>query len=103
VKITPEHPAEPAVSPDGRGPLSSLSPTARGGGRAPRRDTSDADIALLKRDAAEQLRRYADDGKVARTKGNTRLGLITLVFKGWELVALEKLASRADCENESEA
>ena len=30
-----------------------------------RRDTSDADIALLKRDAAEQLRRYADDGKVA--------------------------------------
>lgn len=60
--------------------------------------TSDADIALLKRDAAEQLRRYADDGKVARTKGNTRLGLITLVFKGWELVALEKLASRADCE-----
>lgn len=68
-----------------------------------RRDTSDADIALLKRDAAEQLRRYADDGKVARTKGNTRLGLITLVFKGWELVALEKLASRADCENASEA
>jgi len=59
--------------------------------------------ALLKRDAAEQLRRYADDGKVARTKGNTRLGLITLVFKGWELVALEKLASRADCENASEA
>ena len=56
-----------------------------------------------KRDAAEQLRRYADDGKVARTKGNTRLGLITLVFKGWELVALEKLASRADCENASEA
>lgn len=68
-----------------------------------RRDTFDADIALLKRDAAEQLRRYADDGKVARTKGNTRLGLITLVFKGWELVALEKLASRADCENASEA
>lgn len=68
-----------------------------------RRDTSDADIALLKRDAAEQLRRYADDGKVTRTKGNTRLGLITLVFKGWELVALEKLASRADCENASEA
>jgi len=25
------------------------------------------------------------------------------VFKGWELVALEKLASRADCENASEA
>ena len=56
-----------------------------------RRDASDADIALLKRDAAEQLRRYAADEKVLRTKGHTRLGLITLVFKGWELVVLEKL------------
>ncbi len=56
-----------------------------------RRDASDADIALLRRDAAEQLRRYAADEKVLRTKGNTRLGLITLVFKGWELVVLEKL------------
>ena len=56
-----------------------------------RRDASDADIALLKRDAAEQLRSYAVDEKVLRTKGNTRLGLITLVFKGWELVVLEKL------------
>ena len=55
-----------------------------------RRNASDADIALLKRDAAEQLRRYAADEKVLRTKGNTRLGLITLVFKGWELVVLEK-------------
>ena len=56
-----------------------------------RRNASDTDIALLKRDAAEQLRRYAVDEKVLRTKGNTRLGLITLVFKGWELVVLEKL------------
>lgn len=56
-----------------------------------RRDASDADIEALKQDAVKQLRRYTDDGKVARTKGNTRLGLITLVFKGWELVALEKL------------
>ena len=56
-----------------------------------RRNASDTDIALLKRDAAEQLRRYAADEKVLRTKGNTQLGLITLVFKGWELVVLEKL------------
>lgn len=33
------------------------------------------------------------DAAVDRTKGNTRLGLITLVFKGWELVALEKLSN----------
>lgn len=56
-----------------------------------KRDGSDADIALLKRDAAEQLRRYAADEKVLRTKGGTKLELITLVFKGWELVVLEKL------------
>ena len=56
-----------------------------------RRDASEADIALLKQEAAEQLRRYAADEKVLRTKGHTELGLITLVFKGWELVVAEKL------------
>ena len=56
-----------------------------------RRDASEADIALLKQDAAEQLRRYAADEKVLRTKRHTELGLITLVFKGWELVVAEKL------------
>lgn len=56
-----------------------------------RRDASEADIVLLKRDAAEQLRRYAADEKVLRSKGGTKLELITLVFKGWELVVLEKL------------
>ena len=57
-----------------------------------RRDASEADIALLRQDAAEQLLRYATDEKVLRTKGGTRLELITLVFKGWELVVLERLA-----------
>ena len=56
-----------------------------------RRDASEADIALLKQDAAEQLKRYAADEKVLRTKGHTELGLITLEFKGWELVVAEKL------------
>lgn len=56
-----------------------------------RRDASEAEIASLKQDAAEQLRRYATDGKVLRTKGNTRLELITLVFRGWELVEMERL------------
>lgn len=55
-----------------------------------RRDASEADIALLKKEAAEQLVRYATDEKVLRTKGHTKLELITLVFKGWELVVAEK-------------
>lgn len=57
-----------------------------------RRDASEADIALLKQDAARQLECYAADEKVLRTKGETQLELITLVFKGWELVVMEKLA-----------
>ena len=56
-----------------------------------RRDASEADIALLKQDAAVQLERYAADEKVLRTKKHTKLELITLVFKGWELVVAEKL------------
>ena len=55
-----------------------------------RRDASEADIARLRQDAAEQLKRYAADEYVLRTKGDTELGLITLVFKGWELVLAEK-------------
>lgn len=56
-----------------------------------RRDASEADIAALKQEAAGQLLRYAADEKVLKTKGNTELGLITVIFKGWELVIVEKL------------
>ena len=56
-----------------------------------KRDASDAEIASLKKESADQLRSYAADERVLGTKGHTRLGLITLVFKGWELVVLEKL------------
>ena len=56
-----------------------------------KRDASDAEIASLKKESADQLRSYAADERVLSTKGHTRLGLITLVFKGWELVVLEKL------------
>ena len=56
-----------------------------------KRDASEGEIASLKKEAAEQLVRYAADEKVLRTKGGTKLELITLVFKGWELVIAEKL------------
>ena len=56
-----------------------------------RRNAFDADILQLKREAAEQLVRYAADEKVLRTKGGTKLELLMLMFKGWELVVLEKL------------
>ena len=56
-----------------------------------KRDASEVEIAALKKEAAEQLVRYAADEKVLRTKGGTKLELITLVFKGWKLVIAEKL------------
>ena len=56
-----------------------------------RRDATDAEIEALKAAATEQLQRYAADEKVRRSKGQTQLGLIRLVFKGWELVVAEKL------------
>lgn len=56
-----------------------------------RRDASEAEIAQLTGDAREQLLRYARDEKVQRTKGHTELGLVMLVFRGWELVVMEKL------------
>lgn len=56
-----------------------------------RRDATDTDIAALKEDAVRQLLRYAADEKVQTSKGHTELGLITVVFKGWKLVVVEKL------------
>ena len=54
-----------------------------------RRDATDAEISALKTQAAEQLHRYAADEKVQKSKGNTQLRLLTLVFRGWELESSE--------------
>ena len=57
-----------------------------------RRDATDAEIETLKSAAYDQLRRYAADEAVQRSKGGTQLRLIRLVFKGWKLLAAEELA-----------
>lgn len=36
-----------------------------------------------------QLRRYTTDEKVQKSKGHTKLRLITLIFRGWELETVE--------------
>ena len=54
-----------------------------------RRDASTPEIESLRTEAAGQLKRYAEDPKVRETKGNTKLRLITLIFKGWDLVACD--------------
>ena len=48
--------------------------------------------ALTQEEAKAQLQRYAADEKVQRTKGHTRLKLLTVLFKGWELVEAEEVA-----------
>lgn len=54
-----------------------------------RRNATDVEIASLKAQAAKQLHQYAADEKVQKTKGNTELRLITLIFHGWELECFE--------------
>lgn len=54
-----------------------------------RRDASGAEIDSLKEEAAGQLRRYAADAKVRESKGDTKLRLITLIFKGLDLVVCD--------------
>ncbi len=55
-----------------------------------RRDASEREIEGLRAEADAQLRRYAADPRVDATKGKTELRLITLVFRGWELIAREE-------------
>ena len=55
------------------------------------RSASDAELQALKEEAKAQLQRYAADEKVQRTKGHTRLKLLTVLFKGWELVEAEEV------------
>ena len=56
-----------------------------------RRDATPAELSALKAQAAGQLRRYAADEKVQKSKGHTTLRLLTLLFRGWELEAEELL------------
>ncbi|MEG1564161.1 MAG: ATP-binding protein [Bacteroides sp.] len=55
------------------------------------RSDSEEKIATLKAEAIDQLHHYAADPKVRDSKGKTELRLIVLVFKGWELVVMEKI------------
>ncbi|NDV57378.1 ATP-binding protein [Bacteroides sp. 519] len=56
-----------------------------------KRDEPDSRIETLKADARAQLQKYASDEIVASTIGNAKLRLITVVFRGWELVEMEEV------------
>ena len=55
-----------------------------------KRDEPDSRIATLKEEARAQLLKYAPDKIVTDTIGGAKLRLITVVFRGWEVVAMEE-------------
>ncbi|NDV64184.1 ATP-binding protein [Bacteroides sp. 224] len=55
-----------------------------------KRDEPDSRIATLKEEAQAQLLKYASDEIVTSTIGNAGLKLITVVFRGWEVVEMEE-------------
>lgn len=56
-----------------------------------KRDSDDAVLEKLLEDARAQLARYAAGAIVQRTKGNTQLRKIAVIYKGWELVRAEEV------------
>ena len=56
-----------------------------------KREANDSAIDPAVKEAREQLLNYEKDDIVQKTKGNTQLKKVLLVFKGWELVAKEEV------------
>ena len=54
-------------------------------------DAGEAEVAAKLEEAREQLRQYAGDGKHAQAKGHTTLRYIAVVYRAWELAALEEV------------
>ena len=57
-----------------------------------REDGGEAKIAAAVRGAAEQLRRYLADERLARQYPSVRFTGLALVFRGWELVRCEEVS-----------
>ena len=55
-------------------------------------DAGEAEVAAKLEEAREQLRQYAGDGRHAQAKGHTTLRYIAVVYRAWELAALEEVS-----------
>ena len=55
-----------------------------------KRDEPESRITALKEEARKQLLKYASDEIVMQTIGGAQLKLITIVFRGWEIVGMEE-------------
>ena len=54
-------------------------------------DASEADVAAKLAEARTQLQQYAADAKYAAAKGHTALRRLAVVYRAWELAALEEV------------
>ena len=54
-------------------------------------EATDAEVAAKLVEAREQLQQYATDAKYASAKGHTTLRRIAVVYRAWELAALEEV------------
>ena len=54
-------------------------------------EATDAEVAVKLEEAREQLRQYAGDEKYMQAKGQTVLRRIAVVYRAWELAALEEV------------
>ncbi len=54
-------------------------------------DAGEGEVATKLEEAREQLRQYAGDGRHAQAKGHTTLRYIAVVYRAWELAALEEV------------
>ena len=57
-------------------------------------DASEADVAAKLAEARTQLQQYAADAKYAAAKGRTALRRLAVVYRAWELAALEEVPAR---------
>ena len=57
-------------------------------------DASEADVAAKLAEARTQLQQYAADAKYAASKGHTALRRLAVVYRAWELAALEEVPAR---------
>ena len=54
-------------------------------------DAGEEEVIAKLKEAREQLRQYAGDGRHAQAKGHTTLRYIAVVYRAWELAALEEV------------
>ena len=55
-------------------------------------DAGEGEVAAKLEEAREQLRQYAGDGRHAQAKGHMTLRYIAVVYRAWELAALEEVS-----------